>query len=342
VATTATPGAANDGCVGGGTGADARSSVIVTEFLADPDGVPDDEGEWVELTNVSDADVDLSGYFLADNGRNSFVIPDGTILAAGAAQVFGRTEGVAAGAIATGADLTLNNHDLYLTQGTEGPAEIFAEMVAQGTSGTGLEMGLEAARLALTEPLLSGENAGFVREEANLSVLVVSDEEDSSPDPVDDYLNDLTWVKGESAFRDAARFNLSGVVGDTPPEFDGQPSCTSTNGNATYGSRYVYAANATEGLLESICAEDFAPIVENLGLTLSGLVAEFALSRVPDLESLAVSLYAEADESTKLRDLTLDTDFSYDEVENSIVFDLGFLPDSQQYILAEYRVQSGT
>lgn len=342
VATAATPGAANDGCGGDGPGVDSRSSVVITEFLADPDTVPDDEGEWVELTNVTAEDIDLSGWILGDRGRNAFVIPDGTTLPAGAAQVFGRTEGVAAGAVATGAEFTLNNHDLFLTRDTEGPAEIFAEMVAQGTSGTGLEMGLEAARLALSEPLLSGENAGFVREEANLSVLVVSDEEDSSPDPVDDYLNDMSWVKGEDAFRDHSRFNLSGVVGDTPPEFDGEPSCSSANGNATYGSRYVYAANATEGLLESICAEDFAPIVENLGLTLSGLIAEFALSRVPDIDSLKVSLYAEADESTKLQDLTLGTEFSYDEVENSLVFDLGFLPDSQQYILAEYRVQSGT
>ncbi len=338
----ASPGSTNTGCGGTGDGASDRlSPVIITEFLADPADVPDDQGEWVELTNVSAAEVDLSGYILRDNGRNAFVIPDGTVLAAGASAVFGRTEKTVAGAIAVGTDFTLNNNLLYLTRETEGASEIFAEMVAQGTSGSGLEMGLEGARLAVTEPLLSGENAGFVREEANLSILIVSDEEDSSPDPVDTYLNDYTMVKGEEAYRDHGRFNLSAVVGDTPPDFDGEPSCSSANGNAAYGSRYVYAANRTEGLLDSICADDFSPIVEQLGLTLSGLQSEFALSRVPDLDTLEVSFYADTTDESKLQDLTIDVDFSYIEESNSILFENDQVPASQVYILAEYRVQSG-
>lgn len=347
VETAGSPGGDNPGCDGTGDGADDNhGDILITEFLADPDGVADDAGEWLELTSIGAEDHDLSGWFLADGGRNVFVIPDGTVLVAGGTLVFGRSEDAGANGgvpvdVAVGADFTLNNHDLYLTRETEGAAEIFAEMVAQGVTGSGIEMGLEAARLALSEPLVGLDNAGFLREEANLSIVVVSDEEDSSPESVADYLNFFADLKGEAAYRDHALMNVSGVVGDVPPDFEGEPSCSSANGFADYGSRYVYAANHTGGLLDSICDEDFSPIVDKLGLTLSGLLVEFELSRVPVLDSLEVSIYADVDASSKLKDLTRDVDYTYVEANNSIQFENDQVPASQQYIVAEYQVQSG-
>lgn len=344
------PGAVNPSCAleTPGPGADDRhGSVIFTEFLADPDGVADDVGEWFELSNIGTEDVDLSGFSVVDNGRNSFVIPDGTVIAAGAELTFGRSADAAVnGGIAVDVEVldgvTLNNDVKVLTAATEGPAEIFAEMVAQGTSGSGIEMGLEAARLALEEPLVSTNNAGFLRADANLSVLVVSDEEDSSPDPVDVYLRAFADVKGEAAYRDHTIMNVSAVVGDKPPEFKGDASCSSRNGNAAYGHRYIDAVEKTNGLSDSICDEDFSPIVSKLGLTLSGLLAEFELSRVPKLETLQVSIYDTAETSSKVRDLTLDTDFSYNEERNSIVFEYAQVPESQQYIRVQYKIKSGT
>ena len=56
----------------------------------------------------------------------------------------------------------------------------FLVSVNQGASGSGSERGFEAVQTALTEPLLSGENAGFLRDEAALTVIVVSDEDDDS------------------------------------------------------------------------------------------------------------------------------------------------------------------
>ncbi|MDP2314546.1 MAG: lamin tail domain-containing protein [Pseudomonadota bacterium] len=345
----ATPGTANPGCGGTGPGADAtRGDIVITEFAPDPDGVTDAAGEWVEITNISAAEVDLSGYALMDDGRNAYLVPDGTLLPAGEALVFARTLDVEGADLAVGDDFTLNNHDLYLTDETEGPEEIFAEMVAQGVSGSGIEMGLEAVRLAISEPLLSvagdgsGANDGFIREDANFSVLIVSDEEDSSPLPVNDYLSLYADLKGEAAYRDHSMMNVSAVIGDRAPEFDGEPSCSSANGTADWGRRYLRAVEETAGLVDSICDEDFSPIVNELGLTLSGLEAEFALSKVPRLDSLKVSIYADADEASKIRDLTIDVDFTYVEEDNLIRFEYDQVPESQQYILVEYKVQSGS
>ncbi len=345
---TGSPGAANAACgIDEGDGpTDRYGAVIVTEFMADPDSVADDLGEWFELSNVSAADVDLTGWTVIDNGRNAFSIPEGTIIAAGGTLVLGRSADSAANGgvtvdVAVGADFTLNNDVLLLSDETESPAEMFSEMVAQGTSGSGLEMGLESAYQALYGEHVTDHNAGLVREEANLSILVVSDEEDSSPEPVDWYLRAFAEKKGEAAYRDHTLMNVSAVVGDTPPPFDGEPSCSSDSGNAAYGHRYVDAVTKTEGLVDSICDEDFSPLVSQLGLTLSGLQAEFTLSAYPDLDSMKVGLYATADEESKIRDLTLDVDYTYVEERNAIHFEYEQLPESEQYLLVEYKVRSG-
>jgi hypothetical protein len=62
---------------------------------------------------------------------------------------------------------------------TRGPdfVESFTRMAKMGTSGSSLEHGLTAARMAI-EKAKSGVNAGFLRSDAYLSVVVLSDEED--------------------------------------------------------------------------------------------------------------------------------------------------------------------
>ena len=407
LADAGTPGQVNAGCGGDvGEGPDPTlGMVVITEFMADPSGqtdtsaVADELGEWVEISNIGTEAILLDGWFLLDDGRNSFAIPDGTTIVAGGSLVFGRSADATVNGgvnvdVELGADFGLNDDVLLLNPYVQGPEEIFGEMVAQGTTGSGLEMGLEATRRAITDPELTfapadkdrpcspadgeicddycadddstfackdaggecmdvpervqgtchfegGLNYGLVREGANLTILVVSDEEDSSPDPVNDYLSDFAMVKGEAAFRDHSIMNVSAVVGDSPPEFEGEPSCSSADGYADYGSRYVYAVSQTSGLVDSICDDDFSPIVSQLGLTLSGLLAEFALSAYPDLDSLAVGLYETNDESTKIRDLTLDVDYTYVEERNSIRFEFAQVPESEQYIQAEYKVRSG-
>jgi hypothetical protein len=341
------PGEVNPACgAGDGTGpSDLHGAIVITEFMADPAGVDDALGEWVELTNIGDEDKDLSGWHLQDAGRNSFTIPAGTVIAAGQAMVFARStdttvNGGVAADVAVGDDFTLNNDVLYLTSQTPGPSEIFAEMVAQGTSGSGSEMGFEAVKLA-TSDALAEYNAGFIRPEANFTILAISDEQDSSPDSVDSYLSDFAEIKGDAAFRDHSIMNVSAVVGADPPKYDGEYSCETKNGAAVYGSRYVDAVAKTGGLIDSICDEDFSPIVSELGLTLSGLQAEFELSHYPDLETLEVALYATPDTDSKIRDLTLDTDYTYVEERNSIRFEFDQVPDSETYIQAVYKIRSG-
>jgi hypothetical protein len=51
-------------------------------------------------------------------------------------------------------------------------------IVFVGTNGCGYEKGLEPVRIALSEPLVSTANGGFLRANATLAIVLVSDEED--------------------------------------------------------------------------------------------------------------------------------------------------------------------
>lgn len=174
-----------------------------------------------------------------------------------------------------------------LKPSTANLAAAFTANVNVGTNGSGEERGLEGARLALSEPNLSGPNAGFMRENALLAIVVVSDEEDGGSEndaptqpPVDEYVNYFLSLKGG----DPARVNLSAIAGDIPN------GCSSVDAEADPANRYAEAVNALNGYFGSICAEDFGPILDQLGATISGLATAFPTSYQPIVDSIHVTV----------------------------------------------------
>jgi hypothetical protein len=166
---------------------------------------------------------------------------------------------------------------------TPNPDAAFASQVAVGTAGSSLEMGLETAWQA-------AQNQDFVRDGSSLSVLVVSDEEDSSPRPVNDYLNDFFALEGG---RSARTFNFSAIT------VTNQAECTSEQAAASRpGDRYVDAAWQTHGVVGNLCAgtEEMADTLGDFSLIASRLQRQFLLSSRPDTSSLEVTVQEEGGE----------------------------------------------
>jgi hypothetical protein len=167
---------------------------------------------------------------------------------------------------------------------------------------------------------------------------------------VDAYLRYFAELKGDRGYRDPGAFSLSAVVGKDPPSRSDLPACQSDNGVAFYGERYLVAANETGGLAESICDEDFTPIVSRLGLTLSGLSQEFELSETPNLEQYfnvelfdpddtvvpVASTHPEEHEGEDVRQLVQGEDFVYDAERNVVRFDGERVPPSQWFVVVSY------
>jgi hypothetical protein len=173
--------------------------------------------------------------------------------------------------------------DRVIDTETNNAEDLFSQMVNVGTCGSGSELGLEAAALALG----SEANAGFLRAEADLSVIFVSDEEDGSPLPVNDYLNTYRAAKPDGG---RESMDVSALVVTDLSSCDAQQ----LQAGATTGHRYLDVAEQGKGIIGNICADDFATIVTDLSLNSSRLSDTFYLSSHPDLSTLEVEVNAEA------------------------------------------------
>ena len=175
--------------------------IIFTELMIDPNGVPDALGEWIELSNLTADTLDLTGFSIRDDGRNSFAFPDGVLIEPQGTILIGRSDdfdsngGVIIDVVSN--NFSMANKVFVLKANQDDVQANFEEMVVVGTSGTGIEMGIEAAKQAISEPLLANANQGLLRDEANLSLIFISDEDDYSPNSSHSYLRFFTDLKGE-------------------------------------------------------------------------------------------------------------------------------------------------
>ncbi len=85
----------------------------------------------------------------------------------------------------------------------------FTKMATPGTGGSSDEQALAAVAAALSEPLLSTDNANFVRAEADLAVVFVGDEDDHSSVNTFNLAKQLLDLKGERPVTVAAAVGLN-------------------------------------------------------------------------------------------------------------------------------------
>jgi hypothetical protein len=71
-----------------------------------------------------------------------------------------------------------------ILRSNDAPADVLKRdlgcLITHGTNGDGFEMGLEAALVATSPELLAGAHAGFIRDDADLALVILSDENDCS------------------------------------------------------------------------------------------------------------------------------------------------------------------
>jgi len=345
-----TPGQPNPQCNGGpanpipvgpdtGPRPPQQGDLAISELM--PQSAGDDRlCEWLEIASTTDDSLLLEGLEMFDRGRNHVVFPAYT-LSPHDRLVVGRTPGEPCGTpvdIAFEEGFSLNNDVRWIDESMPDAGELFAEAVSQGTIGSGIELGMEASRLVFEEPFYTYANERWLRPEAKLAVLYVSDEDDLSPLPVDEYLDYFNGLKGLRGYRDPQMVTVSAIVGTDRPPSIGAPACISDDGLGFYGERYLAAANRTGGLSESICTEDFAPIVSRLGLTLAGLNLEFGLSRPPKIDTLTVEVYENEDNDSLIAELERDVDYSYDPERNAVLFTVEQAPPASTFIVVRYQI----
>jgi hypothetical protein len=171
------------------------------------------------------------------------------------------------GVVTTDIDAVLTAGELRQADGvkwveptTPNPGQVFSAMVNAGTLGSGTEKGLGAAYIALEEKE-AVENAGFLRPDAMLAVVVLSDEEDATPASVITQPDFVDWFDRLKASPASSWFHSIVAPGG--------------------GTRYVDTSLATGGLGEAITSADWTPFLRDV-VALFGFAGPMELPSVPD------------------------------------------------------------
>ena len=218
----------------------------------------------------------------------------------------------------------------------------FQKLIKVGTGGSDKERGIDASLKALSEPLISGYNDGFVREGATLSIIYVSDENDCTDrgalagndstaacyDNVQSLVSMKTLIDEAKALKtDGSRILASSIVG---------PEIVENCDGAKPGFRYTAMAEAFGGVQGSICENDFSTIMERLGLQVSGVMTSFQLT-YPAVED-TLEVYVD--------DVLVEADpvngWTYDEVYWILEFNGEGVPPRGAEIRAYYEVAAGS
>ncbi|MCC7386018.1 MAG: hypothetical protein IT384_29490 [Deltaproteobacteria bacterium] len=197
---------------------------------------------------------------------------------------------------------------------TMGREDLLASRVQPGTNGSGFEEGLAAAQAAVTQPLISGANAGFLRGDASLTVIILSDEEDQSAGEPPALVAAIRAAKGTGR---TALTRINAIVGTQAQ------NCALLT---SVGTRYIEAAAITGGVVADICAQDWSPALTSLAPSAVQRQTTFVLSARPDVSSLRVTTGGGGAAGA----------WRYDSSQNAVLFDPASAPPHGAQVEVDY------
>jgi len=210
---------------------------------------------------------------------------------------------------------TLNG---MITNATHSPEVYLASLVNVGVFGSGMEMGIEMAYQALSDPSIAGPGSQFFRDEAALVVIFVSDEPDHSG----------AWQGYTSFFdnlKEAGKFIPYAVIGDHPS------GCVSNAHiypiNILFGAGYWHLVEHYGGDWFSLCAPDWGSQLQDLGNTLTNRATYILENENPIEDTITVTVNGQ-----------IVTEWAYDSTVNAVKFDPEHVPTEGQTIEIEYAV----
>ena len=167
----------------------------------------------------------------------------------------------------------------FLTKRTPDVEAKFTSLVTSfGDDGSGDEPTFRPAHVALTE-LATSDNAGFLRPDALLAIVGLSDEDEQSDETVMDWHGRLNNIKGVNR-ANMFTFNMIGPY--EPVDRNMEISDCKTMDGGRDKERYEEMVALTFGMEMSICEKDWKLVLEELGKKAVGYRTDFFLNSVPD------------------------------------------------------------
>ncbi len=207
------------------------------------------------------------------------------------------------------------------TEAQEVAANWLGIAVDPSNGGQPLEQGRAAVSAALLEHL-EGANSGFRRSDADLAVVMVSDEEDRSASPTLDEFVD--WLADDPGL---GRATVHAIVGTE----EGNDCAGSV------GASHLDLVDLTGGTSLSVCEADYGPFLAGLGQTVidQALPVSFELREAARRDTLQVDVLHDNGFVDALEDAV---DYTYDPSSHTVHI-LGLGPSAGTWVRIRYRVQ---
>jgi len=212
--------------------------------------------------------------------------------------------------VVTSDDAALQGPIPIMTPSTPDSYTAFTAAVTVGTAGSGNEMGLRSVHDALYPPYAEpgGPNYAFLRRDAGLHIIFVSDEADQSPGAVADYVNGILALKD-----DPDDVTITAII------------------DPNYGQRYEQAATLTGGLVEFLDNPSWMSTLTQLAWLSNSLEDTFELSQVP----------VEGTVTVELNEVPVYDGWAVDPWINAVVFEPGHVPGDGDQIRVDYHPIGG-
>lgn len=201
----------------------------------------------------------------------------------------------------------------------------FNKMILPPATNISLERGLASLKLALSEDMLDSYNKGFLRDEAYLAIIVLSDENDYSDGNTAEYVHLLDELKPQKENRNKGWVaNFIGIIKD-------DPLCSTYYGIIDVGTRYMDLVSASNGTNFNICDSNLSTAIKNINIRLEKIMTDYPLETKPNVATIKVWV------DGVLLEQNNDNGWSYNEDKNVVSFHGSAVPAADVEIKIDYK-----
>ncbi len=204
---------------------------------------------------------------------------------------------------------------------------MFIERVQVGVDGSDKERGLQAAYHAVSDPDALDHNDGFLRGDAVLALVFVSDENDCSDDNwlTDDMDGGLCYDINDKLVSTAEyirRFQgIKGIGGRVVASTIVGPDVSEGCDASWPGKRYMTIGSELDGVNGNICESEYGELIHDIGTRIGAPQRTFYLTHRPVETSLVVYVDDEVVEAD------FDAGWMYDDEFVSVSFQGDYVPE---------------
>ncbi len=218
-----------------------------------------------------------------------------------------------------------------ITNTTPAFANVFKSNVIVGNTGDSAAKELDAILLSLSSPYLAGVNTGFLRSDAHLAVIELSDaDDDDSVNTTSDAVNFLQTLKPDKFDVISRSYKKNFTISAVGVDSIADPDCVPLLPLIEEGIKFKSLVNTTNGSFASICKADFSAGLSAISQRIAEAITEIALARTPDPSTIIVTFNGTMVPNDPINGYT------YSPSGNKIVFHGNYIPQDNTSIAINF------